>query len=103
MIVGKVILRIAGVAIDIVKLLPFTGTIIGGAVSCGINVVSLELVGIQAIEYFIGRFLADLNPEKMINMCKEYNDDIDGITCIKNLFNFYENQNNQDNQNNQNN
>ena len=33
--------------------------------------------------------------DNIINMCKEYNDDIDGITSIKNLFNFYENQNNQ--------
>ena len=44
MLVGKAVLRITGVAIDILKLLPFIGTIIGGAISCGINVASLELV-----------------------------------------------------------
>ena len=103
MLVGKVILRITGVIFDVLKLLPLLGTIIGGAISCGINVVSLEIVGNQAITYFTGRFLADLNPENIINMCKEYNDDIEGITYIKNLFNFYENQNNQNNQDNQNN
>jgi uncharacterized protein (DUF697 family) len=47
MLVGKAVLRITGVAIDILKLLPFIGTIIGGAISCGINVASLELVANQ--------------------------------------------------------
>ena len=95
MLVGKAVLRITGVAIDILKLLPFIGTIIGGAISCGINVASLELVANQAINYFSEKFLVNLSPDKIITMCKEYNDDIDGITSIKNLFNFYENQNNQ--------
>lgn len=99
MLVGKAVLRITGVAIDILKLLPFIGTIIGGAISCGINVASLELVANQAINYFSEKFLVNLSPDKIITMCKEYNDDIDGITSIKNLFNFYENQNNQNNQN----
>ena len=27
-------------------------------------------------------------------MCEEYNDDIDGITYLKNLFNFYEQEEN---------
>ena len=94
MLVGKASLRIAGVAFDLLKLLPFIGTLFGGAISCGINVASLELVGNQAINYFSERFLDNLNPEKIISMCKDYNDNIDGISCIKNLFNFYENQNN---------
>ena len=93
-LVGKAVLRITGVAIDILKLLPLLGTIIGGAISCGINVASLELVANQAIRYFSEKFLTNLSPEKIITMCKEYNEDIDGFTCIKNLFNFYENQNN---------
>ena len=90
LLMGKATLRIAGVLVDIFKLLPGIGTIIGGALSCGINVTSLKITGNQAIEYFTGKFLADLNPEKVKTMCEEYNDDIDGITYLKNLFNFYE-------------
>ena len=92
MLVGKTTLRVTGVVVDILKLLPGIGTIIGGAISCGINVLSLELTAHQAISYFTTRFLADLNPDKIKKMCQEYNNDIDGITFIKNLFNFYENQ-----------
>ena len=90
LLMGKATLRIAGVLVDIFKLLPGIGTIIGGALSCGINVTSLKITGNQAIEYLTGKFLSDLNPEKVKTMCEEYNDDIDGITYLKNLFNFYE-------------
>lgn len=92
MLIGKTSLRISGFSVDALKLLPGIGTIFGGALSCGINVTSLELTGHQAIKYFTNKFLNDSDPEKIKIMCKEYNDDIDGITCIKNLFNFYENQ-----------
>ena len=92
MLFAKVDLRIIGVAVDILKLLPAIGTIIGGAISCGINILSLEIIVHQAINYFTTRYLADLNPEKIKKMCEEYNDDIYGITYIKNLFNFYEKQ-----------
>ena len=96
---AKAALRFSGVAVDLLKLLPFLGTIIGGALSCGINVASLEITGHQAIKYFTNKFLNEFNPQGVINMCKEYNDDINGITCIKNLFNFYENQNQNNNNN----
>lgn len=90
LLVGKVILRITGVVVDALKGLPVIGTIIGGAISCGINVVSLEVVGHQAINYFVDKFLNNLTPEKIISMCQEYNNNIDGFTCLKNLFDFYE-------------
>ena len=90
MLIGKATLRITGVVVDILKLLPGIGTIIGGAISYEINILSLELTAHQAINYFTTRFLAYLNPEKIKKMCEEYNNDIDGITYIKNLFNFYE-------------
>lgn len=92
MLMGKTILRISGVAVDALKIIPGIGIIFGGALSCGINVASLELTGHQAIKYFTNKFLNETDPVKIKIMCKEYNDDIDGITCIKNLFNFYENQ-----------
>ena len=91
MLLIKTTLRITGVAIDILKLLPGIGTIIGGAITCGINILSLEINAHQAIKYFTDRFLADLNPDKIIKMCEEYNNNIDGITYVKNLFDFYEN------------
>ena len=96
---AKAALRFSGVAVDLLKILPGLGTIIGGALSCGINVASLEITGHQAIKYFTNKFLNEFNPQGVINMCKEYNDDINGITCIKNLFNFYENQNQNNNNN----
>ena len=86
-LVGKVVLRITGVVVDILKLLPGIGTIIGGAISCGVNVASIEAVGHQAINYFTARFLANLSPERIINMVQQYNDNIDGITYIRGLFN----------------
>ena len=91
MLVGKVILRISGVAVDILKLLPAIGTIIGGAISAGINVASIELVGNQAINYFCDKFLQSLNSEKIISMCQEYNNNIDGFKYLQKLFKFYEN------------
>jgi hypothetical protein len=96
---AKAMLRFSGVAVDLLKIIPVLGDIIGGAISCGINVASLEITGHQAIKYFTNRFLNEFNPQGVINMCKEYNDDINGITCIKNLFNFYENQNQNNNNN----
>ena len=93
LLVGKVILRITGVVVDALKGLPVIGTIIGGALSCGINVGSLELAANQAINYFVAKFLDNLSPEKIISMCQEYNNNIDGFTYLKNLFIFYENQN----------
>ena len=88
---AKATLRIAGVVVDSLKLLPGLGIIIGGALSCGINVSSYELTGHQAIRFFTKKFLDNLNPDKIKTMCREYNDDINGITYVKNLFNFYEN------------
>ena len=93
LLVGKVILRITGVVVDALKGLPVIGTIIGGALSCGINVGSLELAANQAINYFVAKFLDNLSPEKIISMCQEYNNNIDGFTYLRNLFIFYENQN----------
>ena len=92
-LVGKVILRITGVVVDALKVLPVIGTIIGGAISCGINVVNLEVAGHQAINYFVDRFLNKLSPAIIILMCQEYNNNIDGFTYLKKLFDFYENQN----------
>ena len=93
LLVGKVILRITGVLVDALKGLPVVGTIIGGALSCGINIGSLKLTSNQAINYFVAKFLDNLSPEKIISMCQEYNNNIDGFTYLKNLFVFYENQN----------
>ena len=93
----KAVLRISGVAVDIFKLFPGLGTFAGGAASSVINVASLEITGHQAIKYFTNKFLNEFNPQGVLNMCKEYNDDIDGITYIKNLFHFYENQNQNNN------
>ena len=94
---AKAVLRFSGVTVDLLKLFPGLGTIIGGAISCGINVASLEITGHQAIKHFTDKFLNEFKPQCVLNMCKEYNDDIDGITCIKNLFHFYENQNQNNN------
>ena len=93
----KAVFRISGIAVDISKLFPGLGTVAGGIASSVINVASLEITGHQAIRYFTNRFLNEFNPQVVLNMCKEYNDDIDGITCIKNLFHFYENQNQNNN------
>ena len=49
MLVRKVILRNTGVVVDALKGLPVIGTIIGGAISCGINVLSLEVAANQII------------------------------------------------------
>ncbi len=87
MLIGKVVLRISGVVVDALKLLPGIGTIIGGALSCGVNVTSIEVTGHQAINYFTSRFLANLSSEKIMSMCQQYNDNIDGINYIKDLFN----------------
>ena len=94
LLMAKTALRTSGVLLDILKMLPGIGTIIGGAISCGINITSLEIAGHQAIRYFTDKFLIELNPEKIKIMCEEYNDDIDGITYLKNLFNFYEQEEN---------
>ena len=94
LLMAKAALRTSGVLLDILKILPGIGTIIGGAISCGINITSLEIAGHQAIRYFTDKFLIELNPEKIKIMCEEYNDDIDGITYLKNLFNFYEQEEN---------
>ena len=93
-LVGKVILRITGVAVDVAKLLPGIGTIIGGGISAGINVISLELAANQAINYFCEQFLNNLNSEKIKSMCQEYNNNVDGFKNLKDLFNFYENNSN---------
>ena len=94
LLVGKVILRISGVAVDAAKILPGIGTIIGGALSAGINITSLELTAKQAINYFCERFLDNLNSERIISMCQEYNNNIDGFQYLENLFNFSENNSN---------
>jgi uncharacterized protein (DUF697 family)/ABC-type dipeptide/oligopeptide/nickel transport system ATPase component len=94
LLVGKVILRISGVAVDAAKILPGIGTIIGGALSAGINITSLELTAKQAINYFCERFLDNLNSEGIISMCQEYNNNIDGFQYLENLFNFSENNSN---------
>ena len=94
LLVGKVILRISGVAVDASKILPGIGTIIGGALSAGINITSLELTAKQAINYFCERFLDNLNSERIISMCQEYNNNIDGFQYLENLFNFSENNSN---------
>ena len=86
-LVGKVVIRVIGVGVDILKLVPPIGTILGGAISCGVNVISIEATGNQAISYFTERFLDNLSPDRIIYMCQQYNDNIDGITYIKDLFN----------------
>ena len=94
LLMAKAALRTSGVVLDILKILPGIGTIIGGAISCGINITSLEIAGHQAIRYFTNKFLIEVSPEKIKTMCEEYNDDIDGIAYLKNLFNFYEQEEN---------
>ena len=87
-LVGKVVLRVAGIVVDILKLAPPLGTIIAGAASAGVNVASIKLTGEQAISYFLDRFIKEVDYNYLINMSECYNNNIDGFTYLKNYFHF---------------
>lgn len=89
-LVSKVILRVAGLVIDILKLAPPLGTIIGGAASAGINVASIKLTGEQAISYFLDKFIREIDANYLINMFESYNNNIDGFNYLEEYFLFYE-------------
>ena len=80
---GKVVLRVAGIVVDGLKLAPPLGTIIAGAASAGVNVASVKLTGEQAISYFLDRFIKEVNINYLINMCESYNNNIDGFKYLK--------------------
>ena len=82
-LVGKVVLRAAGIIVDVLKLAPPLGTIIAGAVSAGVNVTSVKLTGEQAISYFLDRFIKEIDYKYLINMCESYNNNIDGFKYLK--------------------
>ena len=87
-LVAKVVLRVAGVVVDVLKLAPPLGTIIAGAVSAGVNVGSIKLTGEQAISYFLDRFIKEVDYNYLINMSECYNNNIDGFTYLKKYFQF---------------
>ena len=82
-LVSKVVLRAAGIIVDVLKLAPPLGTIIAGAVSAGVNVTSVKLTGEQAISYFLDRFIKEIDYKYLINMCESYNNNIDGFKYLK--------------------
>ena len=82
-LVTKVVLRAAGIIVDVLKLAPPLGTIIAGAVSAGVNVTSVKLTGEQAISYFLDRFIKEIDYKYLINMCESYNNNIDGFKYLK--------------------
>ena len=88
MLVGKTILRIGGVTVDVLKLLPPLGTIIAGGVSAGINVGSIKLTGNQAISYFLEKFIKEVDYNYLVNMSESYNNNINGFTYLKEYFKF---------------
>ena len=87
-LVAKVVLRIAGVVVDVLKLAPPLGTIIAGAASAGVNVSSIKLTGEQAISYFLDRFTKEVDYNYLINMSECYNNNIDGFTYLKRYFQY---------------
>ena len=87
-LVGKVVLRVAGIVIDILKLAPPLGTIIGGAISAGVNIASVKLTGEQVISYFLDKFIKEIDCNYLINMCESYNNNIDGFKYLKEYINF---------------
>ena len=89
-LVSKVVLRAGGIVMDVLKLAPPLGTIIAGAVSAGVNVVSVKLTGEQAISYFLERFTKEIDYKYLINMCNNYNNNIDGFKYLKEYLNFAE-------------
>ena len=89
-LVSKVVLRTGGIVMDVLKLAPPLGTIIAGAVSAGVNVASVKLTGEQAISYFLERFTKEIDYKYLINMCNNYNNNIDGFKYLKEYFNFAE-------------
>ena len=82
-LVSKVVLRTAGIIVDVLKLAPPLGTIIAGAVSAGVNITSVKLTGEQAISYFLDRFIKEIDYKYLINMCESYNNNIDGFKYLK--------------------
>ena len=87
-LVAKVVLRVAGIVVDILKLAPPLGTIVAGAASAGVNVASIKLTGEQTISYFLDRFIKEVDYNYLINMSECYNNNIDGFTYLKNYFHF---------------
>ena len=84
--IGKLILRVGGFVVDILKLAPPLGYIVGSAMSCGINVASVYTTGEQAIAYFLNRFKNEQQTIYIMNLYKEYNNCIDGFTELKKYF-----------------
>ena len=85
-LISKVILRSGGVVVDLLKLLPPIGTIIAGAISCGVNLSSAKLTGNQAISYFLEKVTNEKNYLYLINISQNFNDNIEGFSLLKNRF-----------------
>ena len=85
-LISKVILRSGGVVVDLLKLLPPIGTIIAGAISCGVNLSSVKLTGNQAISYFLEKVTNEKNYLYLINISQNFNDNIEGLSLLKNRF-----------------
>ena len=84
--IGKLILRLGGVVVDILKLAPPLGIIVGSAASAGINVTSVWTTGNQAIAYFLNLFKNDKQTIYIMNLYNEYNNCINGFTRLKKYF-----------------
>ena len=82
-LVSKVVLRAAGIIVDVLKLSPPLGTIIAGAVSAGVNITNVKLTGEQAISHFLDRFIKEIDYKYLINMCENYYNNIDGFKYLK--------------------
>ena len=84
--IGKFLLRIGGVAVDILKLAPPLGYIVGSAASAGINVSSAYTTGEQAIAYYLNIFQNEKQVTYLLKLYKEFNSCIDGFSYLKQYF-----------------
>lgn len=83
---GKFILRVGGIAVDCLKIIPPFGYVIGGLVSSGINITSAWTTGNQAIAYFVEKFKTEQHIIYILDLYSEYNKSIDGLSYLKNYF-----------------
>lgn len=88
--VSKIVLRIGGIVVDVLKLAPPLGTIIAGAISAGVNITSVKLTGEQAISYFLNKFINEIDCNYLFNMCNSYNNNIEGFKYIRDNINFFD-------------
>ena len=86
LLVSKLALRAGGIIADVMKLAPPFGTIIGMAMSCGVNIASAKVVGEQAISFFLAKLIKEKNINYLFNISEDFNNNIDGFELIKNRF-----------------